>query len=96
MSRISTMDATGARILDEAIKHLEHRGITVLISGITPAHHDLLDTLSVARTLRAQDHVFPNTPAAIAYARTILSGGRSAQMVRWPEGAGSEPATFKL
>lgn len=49
LSHISTMDATGAMILGDAITHLEGRGIVVLISGITEEHHELLTTLDVAR-----------------------------------------------
>ncbi len=72
MSRISTMDATGALILGDAVDHLERRGITVLISGISPEHHGLLETLRVAQVLRDDGRVFPDTPAAIAFARQLL------------------------
>lgn len=72
MSHISTMDATGALILGDAITHLERRGIAVLVSGITETHHELLSTLDVARALREKGRVFADTPAAIAYARTLL------------------------
>jgi sulfate permease, SulP family len=72
MSHISTMDATGALILGNAITHLERRGIVVLISGITAEHHDLLTVLDVARTLRDEGRVFADTPAAIDYARASL------------------------
>ena len=34
MSRVTTMDATGAHVLGDAITRLEHRGIIVLLSGI--------------------------------------------------------------
>src|SRR5690606_4687311 len=33
MSRVTTLDATGAGILDDAVKRLEGRGIIVLVSG---------------------------------------------------------------
>ncbi|HEX4345670.1 MAG TPA: SulP family inorganic anion transporter [Solirubrobacteraceae bacterium] len=72
MSRISTMDATGAHILDDAIRHLERRGITVLVSGIADTHHNLLTTLGIAQSLRDEERVFPDTPAAIAYARRLI------------------------
>ena len=72
MSRISTMDATGAHILADAIEHLERRGITVLVSGIDDAQSELLATIGSARDLRAQGREFPNTPAAIAHARRLL------------------------
>lgn len=72
MSRISTLDATGAQILDDAISRLEQRGIIVLISGTDPEHSRVLQTLGVAPHLRDLDRVFDNTPAAIAKARELL------------------------
>ncbi|MCW2997809.1 MAG: sodium-independent anion transporter [Solirubrobacterales bacterium] len=76
MSRISTMDATGAHILGDAISHLERRGITILMSGITDTHHELLTTLGVAQALRDKRRVFPDTPSAIAYARRVIHDGQ--------------------
>jgi SulP family sulfate permease len=69
MSRVTTMDATGAHVLGDAIRRLRGRGITVLLSGITPAHEQVLATLGVAADLRREGLVFPDTPAAIRHAR---------------------------
>ncbi|MFG2045905.1 SulP family inorganic anion transporter [Micromonospora sp. NPDC048935] len=69
MSRVTTMDATGAHVLGDAIRRLRGRGITVLLSGITAAHEQVLTTLGVADDLRREGLVFPDTPAAIRYAR---------------------------
>jgi SulP family sulfate permease len=69
MSRVSTLDATGAHVLDDAITRLRRRGITVLLSGIAPGHEQILATLGVAERLRHDGHVFPDTPTAIRYAR---------------------------
>ncbi len=71
MSRVSTIDATGAQVLGDAVDRLRARGIVVLISGITPGHDQVLSTLGVAEQLRREGLVFPDTPAAIAYARTV-------------------------
>lgn len=73
MSRITTMDATGARVLGDTIAKLEHRGITVMLSGIAPDHDDVLHSLGVADKLRREGLIFPGTPAAIAHARRLLS-----------------------
>lgn len=73
MSRISTMDATGAQVLGDAISQLERRGITVLLSGISDAHGEVLSGLGVAEHLRRNDLIFVNTPAAIQYARGLLA-----------------------
>lgn len=69
MSRVSTVDATGAHVLGDAINRLQRRGITVLLSGIAPGHEEILSTLGVAEKLRRDGRVFPDTPTAIAYAR---------------------------
>ncbi|TQJ20780.1 SulP family sulfate permease [Micromonospora sp. A202] len=69
MSRVTTMDATGAHVLGDAIRRLRGRGITVLLSGITPGHDQVLATLGVADDLRREGLVFSDTPAAIRYAR---------------------------
>ena len=72
MSQITTMDATGASLLGEAITHLERRGIAVLISQITDEHHELFATLGVAQNLRGRGRVFADTTSAIAYARELI------------------------
>jgi SulP family sulfate permease len=72
MSRISTVDATGAHVLGNAITQLQRRGITVLLSGITAGHDKILTTLGVAEQLRRDGQVFPDTPTAIGYAHTHL------------------------
>ena len=74
MSRVSTIDATGAIVLEDAISELEHRGITVLISGAKPEHLRPLTALGVFAT--GGDDVrrsFDTTPQAIAYARTLVA-----------------------
>ncbi|MEU7996939.1 SulP family inorganic anion transporter [Micromonospora sp. NPDC049060] len=76
MSRVSTLDATGAQVLGDAILRLQERGITVLLSGIVPGHDQVLATLGVADQLRRDGLVFPDTPAAIRYARTVVLPGR--------------------
>ena len=69
MSRITTLDATGASVTADIIKRLEHRGITVLLSGIQPDHERVLDQLGVYQELASERHVFDHTPQAIAHAR---------------------------
>lgn len=72
MSRVSTIDATGARILDDVITRLRRRGIAVLLSGIDPGHQQVLAALGVAGRHHHDDLVFPDTPTAIAHARRLL------------------------
>lgn len=72
MSRISTIDATGAKILDDAIRRLEARGIVVIVSGTNPEHSRVLTALDVAPHLRDAGRVFATTPEAIARARELV------------------------
>ncbi|MEO7352214.1 MAG: SulP family inorganic anion transporter [Marmoricola sp.] len=73
MSRISTVDATGASVLRDTIAQLEQRGITVLLSGVREGHHGVLSALGVYTTLAHQGHLFDSTPKAIAHARLHVS-----------------------
>jgi SulP family sulfate permease len=72
MSRVSTMDSTGAHVLGDTIHRLEQRGITVILSGIDPRHADILASLGIADHLLALGLVHSDTPGAIAHARTLL------------------------
>ena len=88
MSRVSTVDATGAHVLGDAINRLQRRGITVLLSGITDGHEEILNTLGVAEQLRRDGQVFPDTPTAIKYARTHVLDHLTGDPARPSNGAG--------
>jgi SulP family sulfate permease len=72
LSRVSTIDASGALVLRDVVERLEHRGIAVLVSGIKPGHERVLDALGGADRLRGRGRVFASTPEAIEHARTLL------------------------
>ncbi|WP_407647083.1 SulP family inorganic anion transporter [Actinacidiphila soli] len=72
MSRVSTLDATGALVLKDAIDKLKRRGITVMASGIRPGQLRTLDSLGVLDTLRVGGRMYATTPDAIRAARTHL------------------------
>ncbi|WP_405000567.1 STAS domain-containing protein [Kitasatospora cathayae] len=74
MSRVSAIDSSGATVLGDAIAELQRRGTLVLVSGIRDEHHRPLDALGVLDRLRADGHVFADTPEAIAHARAHLRG----------------------
>lgn len=69
MSRVTTVDATGASVLADTITRLEGRGITVLLSGVHPQHERVLGELGVYDRLADERHLFTHTPEAIAHAR---------------------------
>ncbi|MFI6538851.1 SulP family inorganic anion transporter [Nonomuraea sp. NPDC050547] len=72
MSRVTTIDASGALVLKDAITRLEHRAITVLVSGIRDQHHQPLRALGVITRLDREGRVFAGTPEAITAARSLL------------------------
>jgi SulP family sulfate permease len=72
LSRVTALDATGAKVLGDAITRLERRGIVVLLSGIRPNHDTVLNALGVAEHLRRDGLIFPDTAAAIAHGRTLI------------------------
>lgn len=72
LSRVTTLDATGAQVLGDAVTRLERRGITVLLSGIRPHHDTVITNLGVAAHLYEAGRVFADTPSAIAHARELL------------------------
>ncbi|MER7205977.1 SulP family inorganic anion transporter [Streptosporangium sp. NPDC000239] len=72
MSRVTTVDASGALVLADAIGRLRRRGITVYVSGIRDGHHQPLNALGVIADLDEAGHVFATTPQAIAAARDHL------------------------
>lgn len=79
MARVTTLDTTGAHVLGDALTKLEQRGITVMLSGITDTHRDILSTLGVAEKLRAEGLVFADTPSAINRARLLLDRTSAAE-----------------
>jgi SulP family sulfate permease len=72
MSRVSTIDASGALVLGDAIERLERRGIMVYVSGIPDGHHQPLEALGVIARLDRAGQVFTTTTEAIAAARERL------------------------
>ncbi|MFE0601914.1 SulP family inorganic anion transporter [Streptomyces sp. NPDC058892] len=72
MSRVTTLDATGALVLKDAVQKLHRRGITVLTSGIRPAQRRALDAVGALDLLRLEGREYATTPEAIAGARKHL------------------------
>lgn len=70
LSRVLTLDATGASVLGDTIKALEKRGVTVLLSGIKDDHHNIFQVLGIYDHLAHENHVFKTTPEAIEHAHS--------------------------
>ena len=73
MRYVTTIDATGAQMLADTIGRLERRGTTVLLAATKPEHNPVLRELGVFDQLAHENHVFDNTPDAIAHARLHAS-----------------------
>ncbi|GAA3046072.1 SulP family inorganic anion transporter [Streptomyces roseofulvus] len=74
MSRVTTVDATGALVLKDVVQKLHRRGIAVLASGIRPGQRQALDSVGALDLLRLDGREFATTPEAIAAARAHLHG----------------------
>ncbi|MEV5504661.1 SulP family inorganic anion transporter [Nonomuraea fuscirosea] len=72
LRRVTTIDASGARALGDAITRLENRGILVYVSGIPDDGHQPLEALGVIARLVQAGQVFATTDAAIEAARERL------------------------
>ncbi|WP_399886445.1 SulP family inorganic anion transporter [Streptomyces sp. BBFR51] len=72
MSRVTTIDATGALVLKDAVEKLNRRGIAVTASGIRPGQRQVLDAVGALELLRLGGSEYPTTPEAIRAARTHL------------------------
>ncbi|NGO10275.1 SulP family inorganic anion transporter [Streptomyces sp. HC44] len=72
MSRVSTIDATGALVLKDAVQKLNRRGIVVMASGIRPGQRQVLDSVGALTLLRFKDREYATTPEAIQDARAHL------------------------
>ncbi|MCX4429894.1 MULTISPECIES: SulP family inorganic anion transporter [Streptomyces] len=87
MSRVTTIDATGALVLKDAVEKLNRRGIAVLASGIRPSQRQVLDSVGALELLRLEGREYATTPEAIQGARSYLESAgvmppRPAQMSR--------------
>lgn len=71
MSKVSALDTTGALVLKDAITKLEHRHITVLLSGLRADHRHRLTAVG-ALPAGAEDSIFANTREAIDHARRYV------------------------
>lgn len=69
LSYLTNLDATGARLLGEAIDHLERRGVVVALSGASRVHDAILRALGVAENIYRNGYVFSDTRDAIEWAR---------------------------
>lgn len=74
MTRVMTLDATGAAVLRDTVVALRHRGVVVLLSGIKDPHWQVLEVVGVADLIGGQEHVFWHTADAVSHAKAHVAG----------------------
>jgi len=74
MSRITTMDATGALVLKDAIDKLDRRGIAVMRYGVQPARCRALTSSASWNRCARPGREYATAPEAIAGARAPHQG----------------------
>jgi SulP family sulfate permease len=72
MSRVTSVDATGAHMLADTIRRLEARGIVVLLSGVRAGHVAVLEALGADNDVVRANRLYSTTDAAIAAARGLV------------------------
>ncbi|WP_045561871.1 SulP family inorganic anion transporter [Streptomyces sp. FxanaA7] len=72
MSRVTTVDATGALVLKDVVERLNRRGIVVMASGIRSGQRQVLDSVGALELLCRQGGEYVTTPEAIHGARAHL------------------------
>ncbi|MFM9698348.1 SulP family inorganic anion transporter [Streptomyces europaeiscabiei] len=72
MSRVTTVDATGALVLKDTVDKLNRRGIVVMASGIRPGQRKVLYSVGALASLCREGGEYATTPEAIEGARASL------------------------
>ncbi|MFJ4690455.1 SulP family inorganic anion transporter [Streptomyces sp. NPDC088766] len=88
MSRVTTVDATGALVLKDAVDKLHRRGIVVMTSGIRAGQRQVLDSVGALELLRLEGREYADTPEAIRAAHTYLE---RAGLIPSPHGRRARP-----
>ncbi|MGW4216813.1 SulP family inorganic anion transporter [Streptomyces bacillaris] len=89
MSRVTTVDASGALMLKDAVHQLNRRGIAVFASGIRPGQRRALESVGALELLRREGREYATTPEAIAGARERLREAGVLVPGQGPAGAGA-------
>lgn len=62
MSRVTTIDATGALVLKDVVEKLNRRGVVVMTSGIRAGQRQVLDSVGALEMLRTEGASTPARP----------------------------------
>ena len=78
LGNLRVLDSTGAQALADLVAHLQHRGITVLLASVQPAHRRLLARTGALDALAHERHLMPTMREALEHARTHVRRGSAA------------------
>jgi sulfate permease, SulP family len=67
--RLRVLDSSGAQALGDLVRHLQDRGITVLLASVRPEHRRLIERVGVVGALAHENHVLHDIADALAHAR---------------------------
>ncbi|MPV35772.1 SulP family inorganic anion transporter [Georgenia subflava] len=69
LTEVRVMDTSGANALQEIVRDLQRRGITVLLKGLDADQLRMASSVGVLQSLGTKDHYFHDLRAAVAHAR---------------------------
>jgi SulP family sulfate permease len=81
LKRVPFIDQSGVYALDEAVRQLEERGVTVLLTGMRGQPLDLVHRLRVVPQRIPEQHTFRNFDEGVAYAQKRLAAEMRSQTV---------------
>jgi sulfate permease, SulP family len=76
MKRVSRIDSTGGRVLQQLYRHAKHEDVLIIFSYLTPEDdkYRFLSDLDLIQTMDPEKTMFPDTDRALEYAEnTILN-----------------------
>lgn len=69
LSKVDSIDATGARAITDLVVALQHRGVVVLLKGVRPEHVTLAERVGMMAALSNPRHRFDSLDDAVEHAR---------------------------
>ena len=81
MRKVPFIDATGVHNLEILIKSSQAEGIHVVLSGVNPNVHNVLENARIEQLL-GEDHICDHITKAVAMANSIVSRVNTEQNAR--------------
>lgn len=85
MRGVRLLDASGANALAALVADMNRREIAVLIKGLRPEHHRVMDSVGVLAELHRRNHLFDDLEEAVEHARKHVRRDPRPSAPRAPE-----------